>query len=176
MRKRAMAAFLVLAAVVLSGCAAQYVWETVDDTLPAQAASVLEGAYRLDFDVPDDALAPVFSDDGTTASYEQTNGLYEISAQTILSSSLDGVIRRLSGFEPEQVQVLKTRRFGLPEYQFAWYQTGAEGGQLCRADVLCDGITYYALTFSVNEEAAAEYDAAARHVFESIVLNSNSDF
>ena len=176
MRKRAMAAILALAAAVLSGCAAQYVWETVDDTIPAEAASVLESAYRLDFDVPDDALAPVFSGDGAAASYEQTDGLYEICVQTLLSSTPDGVIRRLSGFEPEQLQVLKTRRFGLPEYQFAWYQTSEEGGRLCRADVLCDGETCYALTFSVNEEAAAEYDAAARHVFESIILNSNSDF
>ena len=176
MRKWAMVAILVLTAVVLSGCAAQYVWETVDDTIPAQTASVLESAYRLDFDVPDDALAPVFSGDGTTASYEQTDGLYEISVQTMLSSTPDGAIRRLSGFEPEQLQILKTCRFGLPEYQFAWYQTGEEGGRLCRADVLCDGSACYALTFSVNEEAAAEYDAAARHVFESVILNSNSDF
>ena len=167
---------LALCLALLSGCAAQSVWETVDDELPAIPAGGMEDAYLVSIDVPDDAVAAAGSDDGASTCYEQPEGDYEISVQTLLCSGADSAVRRLSGFEPEQLDVLRTTRFGLPEYQFAWYASGDEGGRLCRADVLCDWPYSYTVTFSVREECAAAYQAAAQQVFESICLNAPSGF
>lgn len=157
----------------LSGCTAQNTWETVKDVLPEEAVSVMEDAYRVWLDVPDDALLALASDDGTQMVYEQTEGEYEITVQTFLSSEPESVMRRLTGFEPEQVQTLQTRRFGLPEYQFAWFTTGADGGWLCRADLLQDDVYCYAVTFSVREGIGAKYAETAQQVFQSIAMNAS---
>lgn len=164
------------ALALLSGCAAQTAWETVDDVLPDTVPVWTEDAYRISFDVPEDAVVSAFSENGAATVYEQTDGDYEITAQILLSSDADGAIRRLSGFDPEQLEVLDTRRCGLPESQFAWYATGEEGGRLCRADILRDGEHCYALTFSVREELAPQYAELAQHVFESFSLNADTDF
>ena len=75
--------FLLAAlALLLSGCAAEYAWETVEDVLP-ETVQASAPAYRLMLGVAEDVLAPVFSDDGMTAVYEQKNGDYEITAQTL---------------------------------------------------------------------------------------------
>ena len=151
-------------------------WETVDDVLPDTVSVWTEDAYRISFDVPEDAVVSAFSENGAATVYEQADGDYEITAQVLLSSDADGAIRRLSGFDPEQLEVLNTRRCGLPESQFAWYATGEEGGRLCRADILRDGDHCYALTFSVREELAPQYAELAQHVFESFSLNADKDF
>lgn len=164
------------ALTLLCGCTAQTAWETVDDVLPDAVAVWTEKAYQIAFDVPEDAAASVFSENGAETVYEQADGDYEITAQVMLSSDTDGAIRRLSGFEPEQLEVLRTKRCGLPEAQLAWYSNGEEGGWLCRADILRDGDHCYALTFSVREELAPQYAELAQHVFESFSLNADSDF
>ena len=162
-------------ALLLSGCAAQYTWETVDDTVPASAEASAP-ACRLTLAAAEDVLEPVFSDDGRTAVYEQKDGDYEITAQTMRAADRNDIVQRLSGFAPEQIEVVQTQRFGMPEYQFAWYASGEEGGRLCRADVLCDGDWCYAVTFSVKEECGSACDAAAERVFASICLNADEDF
>ena len=168
--------FLLAAlALLLSGCAAEYAWETVEDVLP-ETVQASAPAYRLMLGVAEDVLAPVFSDDGMTAVYEQKNGDYEITAQTLPAMDKDCLVRRLSGFSPEQIAVVQTQRFGMPEYQFAWYASGEEGGRLCRADVLCDGTWCYAVTFSVKEDCSAAYDAAAEQGFANLGLNADADF
>ena len=94
------------ALALLSGCAVQTAWETVDDVLPDTVSVWTEDAYRISFDVPEDAVVSAFSENGAATVYEQADGDYEITAQVLLSSDADGAIRRLSGFDPEQLEVL----------------------------------------------------------------------
>ena len=164
---------LTVPLLLLSGCAAQYTWETVEDTIPA-AAEFGSPAYRLTPGTAEDVLAPVFSEDGFTAVYEQKDGDYEITTQTMRAMDTDDIVRRLSGFAPEQIEVLRTQRFGMPEYQFAWYASGEEGGRLCRADVLCDGDWCYAVTFSAREDCSAAGETAEQ-TFAGICLNADTD-
>ncbi len=60
--------------LLLSGCAAEYAWETVEDVLP-ETVQASAPAYRLMLGVAEDVLAPVFSDDGMTAVYEQKTAI-----------------------------------------------------------------------------------------------------
>ncbi len=168
--KRKLFAGIVCFALLLSGCgAAETVWETVDDTLPVQVAAPAD-AYTMSFDVPVDAVASAFSDGGAQRVYAQKDGDYEISAETISAEGIDAVVRRLSGFSAEQLQIVQTRRFGMPEYQFAWYASGDEGGRLYRADVLMDGSYGYALVFSIREGLGVSYEKTAEQVFSSFNL------
>lgn len=175
MKKRMALLAAALLAAAMTGCGAQDTWETVDDVLPAEPVSAFAGAYRLGFAIPQDAQVIEQTENGEACVYGQTDGAYEITAQTMLSSTPDGAIRRLTGFAPEQLPVIKTKRFGLNEYQLVWYSLDEDGGRLCRADVLCDGALCYVLTFSVREELSAQYADTAREVFASLSLNAPTE-
>lgn len=175
MKRRMALALAALLAAASTGCGAQYTWETVDDFLPAQPVSAFEGGYRMDFAVPPDVQRTEQSGDGSLCVYEQTDGAYEITTQTMLSSTPDGAIRRLTGFAPEQLPIIKTKCFGLNAYQLVWYCLSEEGGRLCRAAVVCDGDLCYTLSFSVREEQGAQYAETAQAVFESLSLNAATE-
>lgn len=173
--KKCIFALALLFAAVLCGCSAAKTWETVSDVQPTEIVPVLSDALLLDFSVPTEVISSS-SDDGAVRVYTHADGDYTITAQTILSSGLEGVTRRLTGSAPEQIQILQTKRFRLPEYQFVWAETDSEGSLLCRADVLCDGDCYYALTFSVREALAPVYAETVQDVFSSLNLNGTAAF
>ena len=175
MKKLALLLSAALLLGSLAGCAGAETWQTVDDEMPLEAESCLDSAYRIVFTVPDGAAEETFaSSDGCTV-YTQANGDYEITSQVLLSSSMESAVRRLSGFEPERLSIIETARCGMPEYQFAWYTSGDEGGRLCRADILMDGLYCYALTFSVREGLGTAYDSTIRDVFASLSLESRDE-
>lgn len=159
---------------MLCGCAQmQPTWETVDDSLALAAGSFLDNAYVMEFDVPVEAEK---SSSGSRSVWAEENGDYEIACETVLSSDVEAVIAELSGFPAEQLQIVQTTRYAMPEYQFAWYTSGDEGGRLCRADVLTDGTYCYALCFSCREELAREYDTTAQTVFATFRLQGSEGF
>ena len=162
---------------LLCGCAAaEPAWETVDDTIVQDTGSYLDSTYTMLFDVPADAQEDALcSGDGRTV-YTNAAGDYEIVGQTMLCADADTAVRRLSGFSPENLDVIETTRFGLPEYRFAWYTSGDEGGSLCRADVLLDGTVCYALTFSARERCGSTYDSTAEQVFATLSLFEDEGF
>lgn len=166
---------LILLVLGLTGCTVSApAWETVEDPLGRQTAMVRDGAYTMAFDVPTGAAACVVGE-GVQV-YAQREGDYVITAQMLYASGVDSVIRRLTGLEPEQVQLLKTRRFGMEEYQFAWYAPGDEGGRLMQAAVLMDDLHGYALTFGVREGAGVSYADEVRQVFSSFNLYFDEGF
>lgn len=170
--KKAVAVLLIFSVLALGGCSARQetVWETVDDTGQTLQASYLDEAYTMQFDVPQDAVVQTFSGAAGKQVYEQTDGDYSIISEVLLCADADEAIRRVSGFEPEQLSVVETNRFGMPEYQFAWYAGSDEGGRLYRADVLVDDLYCYVLTFSVREGLGSTYDTTAKQVFASYSL------
>ena len=166
--------FAALSAVVLSGCsAAQPTWETVDDSIALDAGSYLDDAYIMEFDVPMQAQR---NTSGSRTVWADENGDYEIVCETVLSSDVNAVIERVSGFSPDKLQIVQTTRYSMPEYQFAWYASGEEGGRLCRADVLTDGTYCYTLCVSCAEDVAAEYDSTVQAVFATLRLQENEGF
>ena len=170
--KKAVAVLLALSSLTLAGCSVQQqtVWETVDDPGEVVEASYLDEAYTMQFDVPQDAVLQTFSGSSDKTVYEQADGDYEIVSEVLLCADADEAIRRLSGFEAKRMSVIETNRFGMPEYRFAWYAGGEEGGRLYRTDLLVDDLYCYALTFSVREGLGSLYDTTQEQVFASYSL------
>lgn len=156
--------------LLLSGCgAAAPVWETVDDTLPAEpVGSWLEDAYTIVVDAPEgtDLLA---STDGCQL-YGTASGDYEVETDVFLASSLDSAVRQLSGYDSDRLLIVETTRFSLPEYHFAWYTETEAGGRLYQADLVMDGTCCYAVVCSSLESAGNAYDSDSRQVFSSFGL------
>ncbi len=161
-----------LCALLLAGCAAEPTWETVDDTLEsvAQTSAIGEEPFQIIFSVPMDAVLETFSQTDTRTVYTQADGDYEIEALVLPTSDIDEVIAELTGFSPDVVETIQTKRFEMPEYRFVWYSESDEGGYLRRADVLTDTEYSYALIFSAREETGTTYHACMNEVLDSFGL------
>lgn len=139
---------LLCVLLLLTGCSTVPVWETVDDFSPAIPASTwLDEAYAIQIGLPDHAELTWQTD--TCTLYEAET--MQIMTETFLASDLNTAVRHLSGYDAENLLILETTRFDLPEYQFAWYTQTAEGGNLCRADLVMDGSTCYAVVCTAPE-------------------------
>ena len=169
---------LCAALMILSGCTAdqQTVWETVDDEPAVTAGSFTEGAYTMSFDVPMDAVLDTAAARSDRSVYSAADGAYEIVSETLLASDADSAVRRISGFAPQELELIETTRFDLPEYRFAWCAGSDEGMRLCRADVIVDPPYCYALTFSTDEQNLKSCRETADHVFESLSLFTDEGF
>ena len=176
--KKAGFGLIVVLALLLCGCSrAEAAWETVDDAeIMAASGSWLDSAYTMVFSVPQDAVEDTTASGRDCTVYTQADGGYEIERRTMLCADADSAVRRLSGFAPEQLDVIETTRFGLPEYQFAWYSETDEGARLYRADVLLDGTYAYALKLSVPESGGCQYDSTAQGVFATLGLYTDEGF
>ena len=146
----------------LTGCSIQTAsWETVED----HAVAADQTLYGIAIGLPEMALT-----DGTEnfRRYETQN--LQVDVSTFFASDFQDAIHRISGFSAEKLTVLQTSRFGLPEYQFAWYCQTEEGGRLCRADMVMDGMTCYAVVCSAPENGGEAAREEARQVFSSFGL------
>lgn len=161
-------------AAILCGCQAETQWETVDDDVVSVSAEVKE-PYVITFGVPNDSSAAPLSEENRSL-YVQENGDYEILSDVISAYSLDDAVRQVSGFGADEVNLLKTKRFGLPEYRFAWTASSDEGDYVSRASLVEDGEYYYALVFSVREGMGTAYDDCAEAVFASFGLYGDEQF
>ena len=166
-----------LSLLFLSACkpAAEPVWETVDDLDVVQTVGI-QDTYTMVFDVPMDAVMDTAATQSGRTVYEQKDGDYEIVCETFPASGIEGIVRRLTGFEKDKLDVIETTRFGLPEYRFAWCSDSEEGSRVCRADVIFEAPYCYALTFSVREDAASRYHSTQEQTFASMSLFTDEGF
>lgn len=170
MKTSVILASLVLAAVCC-GCASTTTWETVDDEIVA-ASGPAEEPYIITFGVPEDVNLEPLSE-GSRNLYVQKDGDYEILSDVVTAPNADEAICQVSGFDAEDLDVMETTRFGLPEYRFAWVSESDEGSYVSQAAVVEDGSYYYVLVFSAREEAGNTYDSCAESVFASFGIYGN---
>ena len=157
---------LVLALALLAGCSGP-VWETVDDQQPQTPVAVWqEEAFEIRTALPEGAEL-VEETDGLSLYRVAETGL-EIEQRVFLAWDKAAAVRLLTGQEAETLTVLETTRFGLPQAQFAWYD--ADACRLCRADLILDGMTGYALVCSLPAGQGADLAGAAQPVFGSFGL------
>lgn len=171
-RKTGLVCLLVNLAL-LSACAApqQTVWETVDDVLLTDCAGWQAEAQQISFDLPEGAVAQSVSSDGVKRVYAGADGAYEIISAVLLETSARSAVRRLTGFAPERVALVKTsREDGLSEYRFAWSAGSGEDCTRYRAALLFDEPYCYALLFGSSEQCGTDYDSTADRVIASMAL------
>lgn len=160
-------ACLLCSLALLTGCSVP-VWETVEDFQPSQPVSGwMETAYEIQIGLQEQP--ELIWETAGCKLYEAGN--LEIETDVFLSSGLDSAVRRLTGYEVEQISILQTERFALPEYQFAWYSQTEEGGQMCRADLVMDGMVCYAVVCRVPEDQGNTMSEEVRQVFSGFGLS-----
>ena len=120
--------------------------------------------------MPDGWASDVFSPGGLSRQYTAPDGSYEISATVFETSDPESAIRQLTGLDASRFDLIRTTRFSLPEYQFAWSAETDDGDRLYRAAMLCDEHYCYALCFSAPAGSGTSYDSMQESVFASFGL------
>ena len=147
---------------LLTGCTATPVWETVDDSCETAVQCT---DYDLLLPLPNQAEV-IGTRNGDTL-YQM--GSMEVMTTTFYAADYQTAVKHLSGYEAENLNILQTFRFDLPEYQFVWYSQSEEGGMVYRADLVMDDMTCYAVVCGAPETDDTFHDGA-RQVFSSFGL------
>lgn len=160
---------LLLGIMLLGGCAVQpEVRETIEDCMPEYIETWTEKSYDLIFGVPEEVSVTFSKDDWTC--YESTDGSLEIYTVKLLSASLESAVKLLSGIDADEVSIIETSRFSLPEYKFCWCANTDDGARVYYADIVIDDIYTYGLLCSAPEECWKDCDQKAQAVFSSFGL------
>ena len=161
---------LTLLAVLLTGCAGRAEpLETVNDTLPPVASE--KPVFSIAVTLPPDVVEQTFSDEQSAHVYEQQDGAYEVVTEILYNTGVEQALRSVTGRTSEQLTVLKTERFSMPEYRTSWYTASDEGGRVNRASILFDGAACYCVSFSAPEEQAADVQESMEEILGSIRLD-----
>ena len=136
-------------ALVLGGCGAKETLETVADDIPAEP--VLGQMREISVRLPDGAVSPVLSGEAEQLYLSED---YEILVQTCPAGDLNDTVRKLTGFDADQLTVMETEQDGVKRCDFVWASAGEDGERLGRAAILDDGSYHYCL--SVLRDAEGE--------------------
>lgn len=154
----------VVMTVLLSGCAVEETFETVaDDLIQPVAAQPRQIAVEL----PDEAVAPVLEGEGEQIYLCRD---YEIIIETVAAGSLEDTIRKLSGYDPEELTVVKTQWEDYDRFDFVWASAGEEGERLGRGVILDDGSYHYCMSVLRDTTGKENSQVVWSAVFDSFTL------
>lgn len=141
--------FLLLP-VLLTGCAAEPVFEQVQDVyagtdpIPAEILMVLPEEASVRTGVQGDAGQLYFCDG------------YTLTTQTLAGGDLGRSLREMTGYGPEDLTVLETDRGGVRCVTCAWTSAGEGGDQVGRLVLLDDRTYHYVVTVMAPADRAGD--------------------
>lgn len=140
---------IVLAALLLSGCASEPVFETVDDLytpLPVAAAK------EIDIQLPENAALAVMENEETGTLYFCDG--FTVAVQTMESGDLEKTLRTVTGYGQEALTLLQTTQGKYDRWECVWSSAGEGTDQVGRLCLLDDGSWHYVLTFMADASSA----------------------
>lgn len=156
--------WMLVAAVLLSGCAAQETIETVADLVAVPAVAVPKTVL---LELPEEAAAAAMQNTDTGTVYLCED--YTVTVEYLPSGDLDKTLRTLTGFGRDALTVMETGT-AIPRYDCAWCSQAEEGDMIGRTAVLDDGEYHYAVSVLAKAELGGELEDAWNTLFESITL------
>lgn len=153
---------LLLLCLLLTGCGADTVWETLTDVL---ADSTRPAPCVIRLELPEEAVQTVMASDA--GALYLCDG-YTVTAQTYPSGDLDATLRYVTGFSRENLTLLETEKGR--RYDCVWTAAGESGTQVGRTMVLCDGGYHYAISMEAPEELAGELTQVWEELLTSVSL------
>lgn len=155
---------ILLTALMLTGCGASEVYETISDELVLSAGGQ---PREVRFDLAQEPVLPAMESDGGQL---YLCGDFDVMLQTLESGDLDETVYQVSGFQPEELTLLQTGSGEIDRYEFVWTAATDEGQQIGRATILDDGSYHYVLSATVDAALIEEYQEIWNGIFESFEL------
>lgn len=157
---------LILALLLLSGCAAEETFETVSDEYAVPASAVV---YDVNLALPDTAAKQTIQQD--------TDVLYICDGYLLTIQKMDGgdlarTVKRVTGFDKDALTMIQTDNRGITNWHCAWTTTGESGHQVCRAVILDDGTYHHVVTVMADHTVAGELAQEWQEVLGTVTLVS----
>ena len=155
--------FIVLLAMMLTGCGAAPTFETVADQPDVEIAVQPQ---KILLELPKDAVVQ-------TA--EQGDALYlcdgfTVSVQTMEAGDLDSTLRSTTGYGKEELTLIQMEGADGTHYRCVWATTGEGQTQVGKICIVDDGNFHYVLTVMIPEESAGQLAAQVQSVMESFQI------
>lgn len=138
------------AALLLSGCAAEPVYETIGDVCGNTEPVAAPG--EITFAPPDGAARETSADGSGRNIY--TVGAWEIWTQVYPGGDIRATMEQITGLGAQALTVMERQANGMACYETAWTTTGENGSLVGRAAVMDDGNYHYCLGLLVPEDQA----------------------
>lgn len=155
---------LAFAVLMLTGCGAAEVYETIHDEPVLETVPQPREVY---FQLAEDPVMPAMESDSGQL---YLCGDYDLMVQTLESGDLDSSVLQVSGFLPEELTILQTGSGEVDKYEFVWTSAADGGHQIGRATILDDGNYHYILSATIDSELIGEYQEIWNGIFESFKL------
>ena len=151
--------------VLLTGCGANPVWETVTDVADFPAMAQMQ---QITVKLPTDASVETM-DNGQTEKIYLCDG-YTVTVQTLSGGDVDKTLRQISGFSKDQLTVMETQTQNGKRYECVWASAGEGEDQVARAVVLDDGSYHYAVTVMAPFSTAGDLASVWQSILSSVSI------
>lgn len=152
-------------ACFLCGCGRAETFETVADEM---VLSVSARPKQILLTLPEDTLLPAMETDSGTLYL--CDG-YDVAVQTLESGNLDATVRSISGFDSDDLTVIKTQCGDCACYEFVWTAATELGEQVGRARILEEGGYHYVLSATAPAKKSTEYQEIWNGIFDSFAVS-----
>ena len=156
--------WMILVPVLLLGCAAEPVFEKVEDVY----GDALPAVAQVQVLMPETASVMATAGDGSGQIYFCDG--YTLTVQTLAGGDMDRSIRSLTGYGRDGLTVMETLRDGIPCFTCAWTSAGEHGDQVGRLVLLDDGVWHYAVTVMADAGRAGELTEEWDQILSSVTL------
>ena len=154
---------LLVLGLCLTGCGTEAVFETVGDSAAQAAAAPRE----ISLELPEDTVLPVMETDSGTLYMCRD---FDVTVQTLAGGDLAATVRSVTGQEMEDLTVVATSAGEWNSYEFVWTAAGEAGEQVCRGQILDDGVYHYVLTAMTGAEQVYACQEIWNGIFQSFSL------
>ena len=141
---------IVLAALLLTGCGRQTVFENVNDEWVEPVSAEIREILVI---LPPETASPVLEGENGAA---YACGNYEVYRQVLPSGDLSATVRSVSGYGPEELTLIRTEQSDAHRYDFVWISAADSGERVGKGCILDDGSYHYVLTVLADAEDAEQ--------------------
>ncbi|MBR4864612.1 MAG: hypothetical protein IKU07_08545 [Oscillospiraceae bacterium] len=159
-------AVVLVVLMMFSGCSTAANLETVADVYDVSVSSPVQ---NVAITLPEGAAEAVLASDNGD-SYYVCDG-FTVAVSTLAGGDLARTIREITGFEKTTLTVMTTRENGTKRHTCAWTSLGEASEQICKAVILDDGNSHYAVTVMCDYEVAGELAQEMNNVLDSVTLH-----
>lgn len=157
--------WILLAALLLTGCGAEPVYEAVSDEMVQPVAAVMQ---QTALQLPEGAAVAVMQNDQTGTIYFCDD--YTLTLQTLQGGDLDATLRQTTGYSKDVLKLVQTKPGDYVRYDCVWASSGEGEEQVNRAAILDDGCYHYVLTCMTPASQAEELQEQWQDIFTSFCL------
>ena len=156
---------LMVIACFLCGCGRAETFETVADEM---VLSVSAQPRQILLKLPEETLLPAMETD--SGMLYLCDG-YDVAEQTLESGDLDGTVHNISGFDSDDLTIIKTKSGDCACYEFVWTAATELGEQVGRARILEEGGYHYVLSATAPAKKSTEYQEIWNGIFDSFAVS-----